>query len=360
MAEAKITIIYPYRNREESRIRKSLNSLSLQRNTSFKVLFIDYGSNIETAEKVKAIVLSYPFCEYIYSYHLYQPWSRAKAINIGLNAVRTPFCFIADIDMIFSSKFVDVLERLSSAKLVTYFKVGFLSEDESKQTKPFKEYKVAFESKEEASGLSLFPVDKLHEVGGFDEFFKYWGAEDNDIHERLSRIGVDNVFYDSELLMLHQWHLTHRSKNESKLTKDLWINGVSRINQKHLQNNSALNIIKVNSKGYGQLITKKEYEELLIPDVKLYRTTYKHCIDYLLKELYFYSNKVVQITIEPKAENLKYILKKYLKKKEALSAYSLKEVNDILLKEMLIHYQYNVYALKITDNLDKIILSIKL
>ena len=59
-----ITIIYPYRNRELARIKRSLDSLQHQDNLDFKVLFVDYGSTIPFADSVKDLVLSYSFATY--------------------------------------------------------------------------------------------------------------------------------------------------------------------------------------------------------------------------------------------------------------------------------------------------------
>jgi len=77
-----LTILYPYRNREAERVKRSLDSLTAQSSSNFRVLLVDYGSNIDSASAIKELVSRYSFVTYIYNYSEFQPWSRAKAINI--------------------------------------------------------------------------------------------------------------------------------------------------------------------------------------------------------------------------------------------------------------------------------------
>ena len=63
-----ITILYPYRNRDIERVKRSLDSLALQTDQRFKVLFVDYGSSSKQASQVEQLIISYSFANYIYSY----------------------------------------------------------------------------------------------------------------------------------------------------------------------------------------------------------------------------------------------------------------------------------------------------
>ncbi len=51
-----ITILYPYRNRDLERIKRSLDSLVVQTDQRFKVLFVDYGSTPKQASLVKQLI----------------------------------------------------------------------------------------------------------------------------------------------------------------------------------------------------------------------------------------------------------------------------------------------------------------
>jgi glutamate formiminotransferase len=54
-----ITIVYAYRNREISRIKKSFDSLKIQSNQNFNVELVDYGSNVEHSKEVQKLVSNY-------------------------------------------------------------------------------------------------------------------------------------------------------------------------------------------------------------------------------------------------------------------------------------------------------------
>ena len=127
-----ITILYPYRNRDLERIKRSLDSLVVQTDQRFKVLFLDYGSSPKQASQVEQLIISYSFADYIYTYATLQPWSRAKALNVGLQIIATDFVFTADIDMIFSPHLVSTLYEIKHIQKAIYFKVGFLSREEKK------------------------------------------------------------------------------------------------------------------------------------------------------------------------------------------------------------------------------------
>ena len=84
-----ITIIYPYRNREAERVKRSLNSLAQQINKEFKVVFVDYGSKKDIAVKIKDLVEKYAFCSYYYLHTELQPWNKSKALNYGISMVHS-------------------------------------------------------------------------------------------------------------------------------------------------------------------------------------------------------------------------------------------------------------------------------
>ena len=43
-------------------------------------------------------------------------------------------------------------------------------------------------------------------IGGYDEFFDTWGAEDEDLARRLRRLGLRLWSMGEEMSYLHQWH----------------------------------------------------------------------------------------------------------------------------------------------------------
>ncbi|QKJ64799.1 glycosyltransferase family 2 protein [Flavobacterium sp. M31R6] len=356
-----ITILYPYRNREESRVKRSLDSLAQQSNQDFKVVFVDYGSVFDKAATIKILTQNYDFVTYLYSYHSYQPWSRAKAINIGLQNVTTPFVFVADVDMIFSHDFIEKLITIQNPNQAVFFKVGFLDHKESIQVKPFDQYKVSFFSQGGAKGLSLFPLNALHEIHGFDEFLHFWGAEDEDVHNRLENAGYQSLFYDQEILMLHQWHVTYRKAESKGLNRDLQLTNISRINQAHLLDNKKQKRAIVNLKQWGQSISKREFDELENSRTPFFIANRKESIShFLFVILPNFKGGVLNVIFQK--DDFQNSLKYYVKKrfgKTVPEYYSLKEINDKVLLHLISFYKDCNYFYIIGNDLKSIQLKIK-
>jgi len=348
-----ITILYPYRNRELSRVKRSLDSLSNQSQRDFKVLLVDYGSEFAIATSVKELLSEYDFAEYFYSYHCNQPWSRAKAVNIGLKLISTTYVFVADIDIIFSGNFVEKLHQIKNPNQSTYFKVGFLDENESKQIKLFDQYKIAYSSTVGAQGLSLFSLSALKAINGFDEFLHFWGAEDEDIHSRLLLNGLEVLFYDSEVLLLHQWHQSYRKSEQKQLTQDLQLSNITRINMQHQLHNKKTKRIIVNQSGWGTSITKEAFDQLnkqISPKEVL--NNQQEIDHFLFYELPNFTGGVLNVNFREDhfKTTMKYKIKKIMGK-SVPEYYSLKEINDKLLLHLISFYSDCNYSCKISDDL---------
>lgn len=352
-----LTLIYPYRNRDLERIQKSLNSLKNQTVTAFTVRFVDYGSEPETAKMVKALINEFDFAEYSYYPTHFQPWNKCKALNSVIKSLDSGFCFVADVDMIFHSEFVERAISLQKPATAPFFKVGFLTETETKTSKPFSDYNVSFTSSEEATGLTMFPVEALQTIKGFDEFYHFWGAEDTDMHVRLQNNGCTVTFYDAEVLMLHQWHQSYRSKETSEVTKNLQVSDIVSINHQHLQYAISHKKTIVNSETWGEPLSEVAFENLqketenpvIIPNSKARILHFLYC------ELSEVTQKPVcfQIKADPFQKSLKYKAKSVLGKKVP-SYFTLKEINDMLLLHIVSfyrNYEYNYQVFEAENTL---------
>lgn len=354
----KICIIYTFRNRDSRRVKNSLDSLAKQTKQNFDVIFIDYGSDEDTALEIKSLLKKYDFASYIYLNTNEQPWNKCKALNFAIKQIKSKYCFIADADIIFHSKFTLELERLTEPNKAVYFQVGFLSEEESSKNIPFEEYKIKFLTNHEATGMTLFPVENLYSINGFDEFFHFWGAEDTDIHNRLKNAGCEIEYYDQELLMLHQWHKNFRSRETKELGKELQLSGIVEINHQHLIYNLENKITKVNDENWGNLTDEKEFNELVVSS-PLVLPDKKSSIDHFLHyELPNSKNKVLSVQIKENKSEVKNKLKRILGKK-IIEHYTLKEINDLFLLHIVSFYHSFPYSYKISEDLKSITFKIK-
>lgn len=356
-----ITILYPYRNRELERIKRSMDSLALQTDQRFKVLFVDYGSTPKQAYLVKQLINNYAFAIYLYTYTGLQPWSRAKALNVGLQQVTTDFVFTADIDMIFSPDLVSTLHEIKHSQKAIYFKVGFLSKEESILEKPFDEYTVAFTSDVGAQGLSFFAVEALKAINGYDEFLHFWGAEDIDIHNRLERLGLTSFFYEAAILMLHQWHPTYRNSETKYLTTDLQLSSIVALNHKHLLHNDISDKICIEQPNLGILVDKKTFETLESePVTYIILNSSASVTHFLFVELPKFRGGILKVCFKEDsyAQTLKYFVKKFLGKKVP-QYFSLKEINDQVLLHIISFYHHYPYTYQVSSDLKSITFAIK-
>lgn len=356
-----ITLIYPYRNRSIGRVRNSLESLTGQSNKDFQVEFIDYGSEPSLAAEVKELVTSYSFSNYTYSNTQYQLWNKSRALNIIIKNLHTDYCFVSDVDMIFAPNFIETLHKVKNPNAATYFQVGYLSKEESEKNVPFKEYKTKFLSTSEATGLTLFPTSKLKELNGFDEFFHLWGAEDTDMHHRLRNNGVQIKYFDNDLLMVHQWHISFVGKKKKDYTRDFVLTDIELLNHEHKDKNHNMKVTQVNPDGWGKRVTKSEFMELNDHPIGVFLTNQTKDVNHLLHSLLpSKSVNVLSVEINDSKEfSMKRSLKKFLGKRVNLF-YSMKKVNDLVLMQLIAHYRNKNYIYQVSENAEKITLKIKL
>ncbi len=356
----KVTIVFAFRDREVSRVLRSLDSLKTQSNKNFDVLFVDYGSKPVLAIEISSVVSQYDFVQYSYLYTQYQPWNKSKALNYALNQTITDFFFVADIDMIFRADFIEIaLQQSVNLHKNIYFKVGYLSKEESTSTKEFEKYVIQSESNHEATGLTLFYTSNLKNIGGFDNFFHFWGSEDTEVHVRLRNAGFDIYFYDEQILLLHQWHSSYMRSERKTLKTDLQLRDVIKLNFNHLNNaistkKKVVNQVKseINKNDFLELIDDKNIASVL---------NIKHDFTYFLFVVLPNFEKgilKVNFTKDPFSKTLKFYIKRLLRKKVP-EYYSLKEINDQLLLHIVSFYHHFPYIYQVSNDLKSITFAIK-
>jgi glycosyltransferase involved in cell wall biosynthesis len=204
-----LSFIVGVRNREEKRIMAFLNSLAKQDDPDFELIFVDYGSEPEDAQKLKQLLSSFSFARYRYFDTRGQHWNRSKCLNEGIQLATGEFIFTADIDFLFAPSFVRQCTLLKQKnKEALYFRVAFLTRQQSKNTETdLTKYAVKEFSDKNAIGPLLISAKQIRELGGYDEFYEIWGLEDNDLLHRINLTGENISFYTDQTLIWHNWHL---------------------------------------------------------------------------------------------------------------------------------------------------------
>ena len=333
------TLVLTYRNRDLRIVKNCLNSLNLQSSKDFNVILVDYGSEAIFANPLQELVRNYSFITLVTCPVQGQLWNKARAINIALKQTETPFFIVGDIDLIFHPNFIEKALKLNPQEKSIYFKVGFLSEVESKKNNAFDEYKVKHFSSEEASGITLFYTNTLKEINGYDEFYNGWGAEDTDVHIRLRNLNKEVVFFEEEILLLHQWH---PKAYRSKASTSPFHTKLEKINHYYLQITKATKrtIANLNLE-WGKMPLEEDYAKLKNePDyfIKIDATDYK--VASALAQLNNFNSDLVFIHINETPKKVKY--KNYLKKilgKKHQSYFGMETITILFLEEIIKNYR---------------------
>ena len=234
-----------------------LDSLKNQSFNDFEIIFIDYGSEKEYSMAAKALVTSYSFCCYYYIYSQGLPWNRAHAINIGIRLAKADYLLITDIDVIHSSNHLEVLLKKREENTSVYNPVYWLTEQFSNYNSIIEDSYIAqkndYSTIGRAKGTSHFIRKKIIEdIGGYDEFYNFWGVEDRDLGSRLKKYGIKELWLELGVAPIyHQWHPTV-SNDKSDFFPDKWWDDMNIYYQLNIDK------IKRNDDNWGKFIHKQD------------------------------------------------------------------------------------------------------
>jgi GT2 family glycosyltransferase len=352
-----ITLILTNRNRGIRIIKNCLDSLANQSDTVFEWFLVDYGSDESHLEALRSLIQNYSQVQFITCPTSRQLWSKSRAINIALKKSSNSFFFVGDIDMIFHPNFIKKIRCFCDAEKLVYFQVGFINKQESLKGISFESYDIAFKSNKEATGMTLYPTAALKSINGFDEFYQGWGAEDTDVHIRMQNAGFAFEFYDTEILVKHQWHpKTYRSN----FSKQPYHSSLEKINHAYMVQTQKAKITLANQNiEWGMPTAIKAYEELKKPVITVQFTNSVVTIKALMAQFKNFKDQVIKIEIkeEYKKKVFKNTLKRFFKKKHD-TFYGMEVINNLLLEEIISNYRNCPYDYSFDRQLNKISLII--
>ncbi|NEV93940.1 glycosyltransferase [Psychroflexus sp. YR1-1] len=347
-----ISIIYAYHNRDTARIQASLESLSGQTQQNFEVVFVDYGSREYYSNEVKAVVEDYQFVNYHYIGHPGLLWCKARALNYGIQQAVQTNIFIADADVVFHSDFVKELGKLDTEKAFYLFDIAYLKASvNAEEVLQIDFQKRDYSHVHETFGVALFSKQALLKVNGLDNFFHFYGSEDEDLNRRLQHAGYRKQKH-KDLLLQHIWHERYPKSKDKNFTIQPRLTDVMRLNQKHMLFNDE-NQVSYTNRGIGLIryYTPEDLERLKHPEVIFRLTNICDKVDYYLYfaiEELLNQHKVVKFEFNESnlPKSTKYKIKKLLGK-TVQAYYPFKTVNDLLLKQILFRFRDYNYSLEI-------------
>lgn len=359
-----LTIIFAYRNRDLKRIRCGMESLAMQKNMEFEVIFVDYGSEEKNSSSLDQLLKKYSFARYYYVANPELLWNKSKALNYAIRKTTTPYIFIGDVDLIFPEDSISAMAALAEPESFSLFKLGYLSEEETKRIQ--NESSISNPNRIErfgtVNGAILAPTKALKKVHGLDEFFHFYGAEDVDLFNRLENSGLKRRFQD-KTSFYHLWHKSYIRSKTDELSIQPRLTNIMRLNERHyFINKKKKLIVPENQDNWGIIKTREDAAILEKPDCTLTFQNKLANVEHFLNEELKYAKKGVlkaEFTEDKYYDSIKHRLKKIFKKETQIYC-SLKEINDMILKKILFEYRHYNYSYKVTDNLDKIIFTIQI
>lgn len=357
-----ITFVFANRDRDFKRIINAMESLCNQGSQNFKVTFVDYGSDPTYVKELKELLSKYSFLSF-YSLNVsHLLWNKSKALNYGILKASTPYIFIADVDLIFNPDTVDRLESRLDPDSFCLYEMNYLGKSQSARLyKNLSFDSLKIERKGKVNGMILVSRESCIQINGFDEFFHFYGAEDVDFFNRLERLGLKKK-YCEEALFYHQWHVGYQARNNEELSELPRITDAMRINEQHLRFNLEHKILSpINQNKLAEGLEYKSDDELQTPSVRISIKNYHEEVEHFLREeINYFKGKTISVQFY---EEVKTTFKQTLFQKwysSGRTGISLKEVNDMVLKEIVFNYRHYNYSYQVSKNLKSIEFKIKL
>lgn len=337
-----LSIVVPNRNRSLTTVNKLLGSIQGQLSSMVQLTVVDYGSELDYQLELTQLIKNFPEVDLILCPTQGQLFHKTRAINIVLRKSTSTYFMVLDMDCICHPHFIDKALELVGLGNPVNFPYGFLSEEESKLDRSFKDYKVDFIGG--LTGTAIFKTNDLLQLNGFDEIYHNWGAEDADMFERLERFGISTTHFKDELLLLHQWHRKQYRNKESKLP---YHSTLEQINHEYFQLSRKLKRTKANqSLQWGLGFDKDQYKKLLKPTLSLELNSTQEEIIALclqLKDSWFEGTLLITVREHKFAKAFKTRLKKVLRIKHP-SYLSLMDSNRLLLETIISNHRNQPYT----------------
>lgn len=351
------SIIYAHRNRDAERIKISFDSLRKQRLQNFEVIFVDYGSENVLLNQLEEIAEEFTF---VSLYHLPVPqllWNKSKALNYGIKKASGEYVFIADTDLVFHPNATALWQNLCESNKFYLFRLGYLDKEESRKLLHNYEFEnLGPKHFGAVNGMILSSRESLIKVNGLDEFFHFYGAEDEDLFARLENANYQRM-ERYELYFYHQWHQSFSGSEDKLLTGNPRIKNIMRINQRHFERNRDKGVTKPLRQGeIGTFVSAETSARLNAPTLNYRIANIQAHVEYFLREeLPILTGKVIQVVFfeDPYCKSLKYFMKKRLGK-QTQPYISMKKLNDLILKEILYNYRNHNYLYKVGKDLKSI------
>ena len=220
MSRPEISAVIPIRNRSGARLENCLKSLRWQDYDADKVEIVisDFGSDPDHAAGVRELAETYDVK--VVRVENDEIWNRSKALNHGIQRTTGKFVFCTDVDMIFAPEFISTVLATQARENDQAFVVCHnrdLPEHVEMQVWSLDDFpyllgEADFRGPKGTGPCQVARREFFERIRGFDEGYKFWGQEDNDMRYRANSSGLREIWIHDQTAMLHQWHPSDRRK----------------------------------------------------------------------------------------------------------------------------------------------------
>jgi glycosyltransferase involved in cell wall biosynthesis len=233
-----ITILVPLRGRVDSRIYNCLNSIRAQTYSRdlVKIIVIDYDNDSETSGRLEALCRAFD-CQRIVVPDI-GDWNKPHCVNIGIRAVRTRYIMTVDVDIMLDAEYVgcavkvlrdnplaivvsalrdlpevlsvELAECASNGCMPNLLRLRAMSEKRAGH-----DYHISLQ----AACAAFYNL-----IHGYDEYYRLWGPEDQDMFRRLQYLGLRPVNISDRSFYLHQWHPKYEGVQGPSLERTIALN----------------------------------------------------------------------------------------------------------------------------------------
>ena len=226
-----VSVVVPVRNRSGVRLRNCLRSLAWQEgfeNGAMEVVVSDFGSDARHQAEIAEASASWgAYVEYTETDDI---WSRPRALNRGIRASRGRLVLCTDVDMIFAPNFVvSAVEAVDGrdGEVMALCQSRDLPQDSADaevDRGAYEAYLARTELRPQygMGACQCAPRAWFERVRGYDEGFRWWGYEDQDMVHRARKSGLEPVWITAETSMLHQWHPKQNTERRLQIKLNQW------------------------------------------------------------------------------------------------------------------------------------------
>jgi GT2 family glycosyltransferase len=229
MAKVKklLTVVIPLRNtaekhRDLDRLKSCLASLRAQTMTPGKIDIVvsDLDSDAEFKKQHEAICTKYK-ARHIYT-ETSDVWNISRARNVGIRAALADYVMMTDVDCIFAPNFVETVIRHVGKNKIVNCRISDLPQDYDGTYSSFL-WMATISTLRPPYGLGgcqAFPKAWAMRVGGYDEEYREWGADDTDFQVRAERDGLKPAWIERETSFFHIWHPSEKEVNRAQTNEN--------------------------------------------------------------------------------------------------------------------------------------------